>query len=70
MMNRFFAAPRLDGRAGWLIVDEVSGGCPFGVNVVALNKRVAVGLIRERLIPVETTPAPRDGGRWLEEGSR
>jgi hypothetical protein len=66
MSNRFSAAPRPDGGPGWLVIDD-DGGYPFGDNVMALNKRFAVALIRERLIPVETTPAPRAGGRWLDE---
>jgi hypothetical protein len=57
--NRFFAAHRPGGRPGWLILDDASGGCPFGANVLGFNKRFAVQLIRERLIPVEITPAPR-----------
>jgi hypothetical protein len=57
--NRFYAAHRPDGGPGWLIIDEATGGCPFGANVVAFNKQFAVSLIRERLIPVEITRAPR-----------
>lgn len=56
MENPFFAEPR---KIGWRIVDERTGDEPFGDNVVALNKRSAVTIIRDRLLPRPVAPAPR-----------
>ena len=62
--ERLIAEEPSEENKGWRIYlqaeDGNSAGYPFGENVVALNKRCAVQMIKDRWPERSITPAPRD----------